>query len=158
MVKRPIQKQRLVFPWKSENHRTGIVRNMTTAEGSRDMSTSIGYPNVSHIFRDLPILRDELQTDTSEAQLENVEDILPHILGDDGGSTFELNSHGMPKLKRQAHVAFLRKSLEKMPAAYTAYDAARPWVIYWTLTALCLLGQDVSEYQKRFILHSNLYV
>lgn len=121
---------------------------------SQNMSSTMEYPNVSQIFRHLPVLDDRLQTETSDAQLETVEDILPYILGEEGGP-FELNSCGIRKLKRQAHVAFLRKSLERMPAAYTAYDAARPWVIYWTLTALCLLGQDVSEYRERYILRSD---
>ncbi|CAF9921314.1 MAG: hypothetical protein GOMPHAMPRED_002290 [Gomphillus americanus] len=101
-------------------------------------------PNVSLVFCETPLIQDDLQTVTSQSQQTTLEDVLPYILGSAGGP-HKLNSNGFPKLKRDAHVKFLRKTLEKMSGAYTAMDAARPWILYWTLTALSLLGQDVSN-------------
>ena len=124
---------------------------MTTAESSsQTMDFPPFLPNVSLVFCETPLIQDDLQTVTSQAQKATLDEVLPYILGS-AGDLHKLNSNGLPKLKRDAHVKFLRKTLEKMPGAYTAMDAVRPWILYWTLTALSLLGQDVSEYRDRYV-------
>lgn len=43
-------------------------------------------------------------------------------------------------LRREKHVAFLLSSLRALPASYVSLDASRPWIAYWCLHALDLLG------------------
>ena len=54
-----------------------------------------------------------------------------------------------PKLNRKAHVNFLRSKLGSYPWYYAAMDASRPWVFYWALNGLALMGRDISEYTER---------
>ena len=139
-------RKKLIFPWRLRYFET--TGNAIADSSSQTMALPQFLPNVSLVFCETPLIQDDLQTVTSQSQQTTLEDVLPYILGSAGGP-HKLNSNGFPKLKRDAHVKFLRKTLEKMSGAYTAMDAARPWILYWTLTALSLLGQDVSVYRDR---------
>ncbi|KAF4521030.1 hypothetical protein B566_EDAN002525 [Ephemera danica] len=46
----------------------------------------------------------------------------------------------LPYLYRQKHVAFLRRSIVHLSRAYECLDASRPWLCYWILHSLELLG------------------
>lgn len=46
----------------------------------------------------------------------------------------------LPPLNRSAHVSFLGRMLEPLPAAYVSMDSNRPWLIYWVLHSYDLLG------------------
>ena len=43
-------------------------------------------------------------------------------------------------LLRDAHVAYLLRSMELLPAGYASLDASRPWLVYWSLQSLSALG------------------
>ena len=109
-----------------------------------------GFSSVPSLFTALPILRDELQTETSLLQEDTVQECLPYLKGVVQGLQ-DLNTFGLPKLDRQAHIKYLRSTLEKYPSSYTGFDASRPWCLYWALTGLCMLGEDVSEYRSRSV-------
>lgn len=104
---------------------------------------------IPDIYTSLPILRDLLVTGTSVIQAETVQECLPFLSGSQAGISY--NSHGVPHLDRKRHIQFLHKSLGKLPAAYVAADASRPWMFYWALTGLATMGEDVSEYRERVI-------
>lgn len=48
-------------------------------------------------------------------------------------------------LQRESHIKFLRSNLGKLPSAFVSLDASRPWITYWCLNALSLLGDDISD-------------
>lgn len=100
-----------------------------------------------------PLIRDALKTETSEVQDETVRACLPLLAGGEASNAAlparSANVGTLPTLQRQKHVAFLRASLGNLPAAFVAADASRPWMLYWALTGLYLLGEDVSEYRER---------
>ncbi|GAB6021771.1 hypothetical protein CHUAL_004349 [Chamberlinius hualienensis] len=50
-----------------------------------------------------------------------------------------------PLLRRESHAAFLRKGLIHLSDAYECLDASRPWLCYWILHSLSLLGEAVSD-------------
>ncbi|KAK0085641.1 hypothetical protein PV325_004713 [Microctonus aethiopoides] len=50
-----------------------------------------------------------------------------------------------PVLMRSRHVAFLKKSLANMPEAYESLDCSRPWLCYWSLHALEILGERLDD-------------
>lgn len=47
-----------------------------------------------------------------------------------------------------AHVMYLLKMLRPLPAGFKALDASQPWLIFWCINALALLGHDVSQYSS----------
>ena len=90
------------------------------------------------------------ETTTSTAQAKVTAECLPYLLGQDT-QNLPLNRHGLPRLRRKEHEAFLRAQLVKLPAPYVAIDASRPWFFYWTMAGLSFLGEDVSAYKERLV-------
>ena len=105
-------------------------------------------PNVPSIFKNLSRIRDSLVTETSENQDETAQECLRFLKGETSRSIFDYNLHGLPSLEREEHIQYLHGSLEELPAGFVAYDAARPWLVYWTLTGLCVLGESVDRYRS----------
>ncbi|KAL8755152.1 MAG: hypothetical protein Q9184_004883 [Pyrenodesmia sp. 2 TL-2023] len=122
--------------------------------GEKEPSTepkAPSLPPVPSLFTSWPPIHDELETETSESQDETVRECLPFLTGS-VGSLHDYNGHGLPKLARDKHIHFLHGTLEMMPAAFVGFDASRPWIIYWALTALTLLGEDIQPYRERYIM------
>lgn len=108
-------------------------------------------PAVPKLFTSLPPIGDPLVTETSIVQDEIIQTCLPFLVGTDRDSSpFKLNAHGLSYLERHRHVRFLHASLQALPSGFTAYDASRPWIVYWALTGLSLLGEDISVYRTRY--------
>jgi hypothetical protein len=49
------------------------------------------------------------------------------------------------------HIDFLRDALGEHPAPFVGIDASRPWMVYWSLMGLHLLGEDVTDYRTRLV-------
>ena len=101
---------------------------------------------IPELFTSLPPIRDPLVTATSLSQDETAEYCLSFHTGT-SGSLLDLNSQSIPRLNQEDHVRFLRDAIQN--AKYIPYDALRPWVIYWSLTGLSVLGADLTEWQDR---------
>jgi len=104
---------------------------------------------IPDMFKNLPPLRDLLNTQTSQVQEQTILECLPFLSGEESGISY--NNHGVPHLNRKRHIAFLHKSLRKLPAPYVAADASRPWMFYWALAGLSAMGEDISSYQESLI-------
>lgn len=104
--------------------------------------------NIAYVNRMMPFF-DDLETETSRAQQQTLDKILPYLEGNP--SNFPLNSFSIPKLQREKHAKFLIQALGDKPAPYTALDAARPWQVYWSLAGLTAMGHDISEFQQRWV-------
>ena len=106
-------------------------------------------PTVPALFTSPPPIRDDLITISSEDQDETVDRCLPYLAGiaDPNKTLFDFTPRGVARLERDDHVVFLTDALQN--ATYMAYDAARPWCVYWALTGLTLLGVDVGKYHQR---------
>lgn len=48
-------------------------------------------------------------------------------------------------LNREKHVNFLLNGLEQLPKGFTAFDANIPWLCYWILNSLDLLGEALPD-------------
>lgn len=98
----------------------------------------------------LNLFHDDLETTTSQAQDKVTKECLPFLtLADTQG--LPLNSHGLPRLRREAHKSFLVSQIGRLPAPYAKMDAARPWVFYWAMAGLSSLGEDVTTYREQLI-------
>lgn len=104
-------------------------------------SFSHQLPPTPSLFTASPPIRDDLATETSELQEKTIKECLPSLQGQDA----VLNSHGVPKLQRDKHLNFLRGALGPFPPQFAAMDAARPWMVYWALSAMSMLGQNMTE-------------
>ncbi|RKF64769.1 Protein farnesyltransferase subunit beta [Erysiphe neolycopersici] len=101
---------------------------------------------IPDLYTSFPLLIDHLSTETSWKQYLTVQECLPFLSAQEDG--FEYNEHGIPTLDRERHIAFLHKSLKKLPAAFVTADASRPWIFYWCLNGLVTMGEDVSQYRE----------
>jgi protein farnesyltransferase subunit beta len=62
-----------------------------------------------------------------------------------------LNEAGDVVLLREKHIAYLRKGLGMLPASYVSLDASRPWIIYWIVHSLDLLGAPPLDLEQRIV-------
>lgn len=98
----------------------------------------------------LNLFHSDLRTPTLEAQHKVTAECLPLLTGADTQG-LELNSHGLPHLRRKEHARFLHSQLENLPAPFVAMDASRPWLFYWVTAGLGFLGEDVTHYRERLV-------
>ena len=103
---------------------------------------------VPELFTSLPPIRDSLVTDTSLSQAETAGHCLPLHAGA-GRSLFDVNPQGIPRLSQENHVEFLNDAIQN--AKHIQSDAARPWVVYWCLTGLSVLGEDLENWRERVL-------
>jgi len=116
-----------------------------------EMTSIHSKPATPNLFTSLPPIRDPLVTETSIVQDETVQRCLPSLAGTEiGKSPLDFNVYGLPYLERRKHVRFLHARLQDLPSGFVGYDASRPWIVYWALTGLSLLGEDVSIYRERY--------
>lgn len=104
------------------------------------------------IFNQPPAISDPLSTETTDLQNATREKCLPFLKGIHTSQT-DHNEHGVPALQRDLHVSYLYESLEDYPSGFVAMDASRPWMVYWALAALAMLGEDTSHFQDRYVWH-----
>ena len=119
-------------------------------ENTRTWSTAVESA-VPSTFTLSPVLKDKLATKTSTDQDETVGECLPYLKGidDPANDPFDFNEHGVLRLNRDEHIEYLKDHLGNFPAAYVGVDASRPWIMYWGLMGLYLLGEDVTKYRAR---------
>lgn len=115
-------------------------------EHGRDLADLPPWLDLNSLF----LQNDSLSTTSSEAESKVTNECLPYLLGDED-THLPRNSHGLPKLRRVEHAAFLRSNLARLPAPYVAMDASRPWMFYWVIAGLSFLGEDVSMYKERLV-------
>ncbi len=108
---------------------------------------------VPPLFAHPPLLKDGLVTKTSADQDETVRECLPFLKGVDDlvNDPLDYNAHGVLHLNRDKHIEYLKDHLGDFPAAYVGIDASRPWIMYWGLMGLYLLGEDVTRYRSRYV-------
>ena len=83
---------------------------------------------------------DGYPTHTTDEQIA-VEKLL-HVLSDGKGKRSTLN--------RNAHINFLvRMLLQGLPDRYTSQDASQPWILFWILQSLCILGVGLDPDNKQ---------
>ncbi|EPS41954.1 hypothetical protein H072_4088 [Dactylellina haptotyla CBS 200.50] len=96
---------------------------------------------VPTMHRGLPYILDDLGTETSRKQLQTARSVLKYV-----------NDSRVPTLDKTTHIDFLIEPLEDgLSRGFTGLDASRPWLLYWCINALALLGVDVGGYNERVV-------
>lgn len=113
-------------------------------------------PLVPDLFTSPPPIQDSLETETSVRQVCTVQECLPFLAGLEncGRSLFDYNEFGVPRLDRDRHIRYLHDSFNELPARFVAFDASRPWLLYWALTGLSILGEEVKQYRQRWYIEN----
>jgi len=58
-------------------------------------------------------------------------------------------------LRKGDHVKYICSTMNYLPAPYVSLDASRPWLLFWTIHSLDLLGCALDdETKKRYVLLS----
>jgi protein farnesyltransferase subunit beta len=149
----------------SKNHNTKLLLQLRAEDRDESSLNSMdnGRPNDSRrgdatlgeqqifspdpsIFTSSPPIIDALITESARKRHDTIEQCLPYLRGAPKDSP-RSNSLNVPKLEREKHVAFLKAAL--LDAKFMGYDASRPWVVYWSLCGLSLLGEEVAIYQEK---------
>ncbi|KAI1192859.1 terpenoid cyclases/Protein prenyltransferase [Nemania serpens] len=106
-------------------------------------------PLIPELFTSRPLIRDMESSETSVKQ----DAVASNCIADLTNTLHpvRLNRYGVPSLARQRHIRFLESYLGDLPAAFKSLDASRPWVFYWCLNSLALLGADVSQYRDGLV-------
>ncbi|KAH0845608.1 Protein farnesyltransferase subunit beta [Fonsecaea pedrosoi] len=104
-------------------------------------------------FLQAPRLLDTLETETSTIQDETMSECLPLLNGinDPSRSPFDFNEFGLLYLDKEAHIGFLNQHLDEFPAPFVGMDASRPWMVYWGLAGLYMLGEDITVFRSRVV-------
>ena len=125
-----------------------VLDTMSGDSSPQEDQLSRARQQIANLFTSRPPIRDTLETPSSWLQDETVDDCLPFLTGLEHE---KLNSHGIPRLDRDRHVKFLHKHLGELPGVYMAADPSRPWLFYWCLSALVILGEDVAFYRAKLV-------
>ncbi|KAJ5272732.1 hypothetical protein N7478_007857 [Penicillium angulare] len=123
----------------------------TTGKMSSQAATAVPRPGIPDLFTQPSAIRDPLVTETTDLQDATLEKCLPFLKGISSTQQGPFNAYGVPALQRDDHVAFLYDSLEDYPAGFVILDASRPWMAYWGLTGLFLMGEDPTRFRERLI-------
>lgn len=135
----------------NSTERKTLKNKQTFKKTSSGNSTQNMASSIPALFTSLPPISDHLVTKTSVTQDETVNVCLPFLSGQEEGSGLRRNAIGIPHLDRDRHIQFLHRQLGQLPGAFKAMDPARPWIFYWCLAGLALLGEDVTSYRERLI-------
>ncbi len=108
---------------------------------------------VPAVFLRAALLLDNERTRTSEAQQETLDECLPLLraVTDPSQNPSDFNEYGFPKLNREDHIDFCQENLAQFPTPFVGLDASRPWLVYWGLLSLYLLGEDVVSLRQRYL-------
>ena|SRR5277367_1969124 len=62
-------------------------------------------------------------------------------------------SNPTPPLDKDQHILYLTRIalMAKLPRAFVSLDASRPWIMYWVLCALRVLGEDITSHRQSYV-------
>ena len=118
-------------------------------DGFVDIGTGAPLDMIPDLFLEPNGVRDGLATKTSLLQDKTVRACLSLLSGED--ERLEYNEHGIPRLRREQHLQYLRTTLRDLPGSNHFQDTVRSWILYWSLTAMAILGEDVSAYRTGIV-------
>jgi protein farnesyltransferase subunit beta len=110
-------------------------------------------PQVPHPTNSHPSATLDEQFETEDLISDLLKLIAPpsNPLSSSTSSTSDPNGTGTV-LRKGDHVKYACSTINHLPAPYVSLDASRPWLLFWTMHSLDLLGCAVDdETKKRYI-------
>jgi hypothetical protein len=143
----PLGKRKVRFPHAQKPNRPTSSIPMTSAMNPSD---SKARPGIPALFTQPPPIRDPLITETIDLQNATLEKCLPFLKGIHSTQK-DFNDHGVPALQRDLHISYLYDALEDYPEGFVAMDASRPWIVYWALAGLAMMGEETTRFRERCV-------
>lgn len=135
VTRKPAFSVRMSSSRQSNPQLLALLASLQRNKNNKILTPMSTLPNIP-IYRNL--VGDTLETVTTVDQQETEEKCVSMF-------TTEPIASELQFLKKDQHIAFLRKTISKLPRGYVVLDASRPWIIYWALNPLVLLGDDISD-------------
>jgi prenyltransferase beta subunit len=64
----------------------------------------------------------------------------------------------LAKVTRDKHISYLHTGLGYLSSGYVSLDASRPWIIYWVIHSLTLLGEVLTPDYANKIIDTLIYI
>lgn len=98
-----------------------------------------------------PPIADNLRTRTTDLQNDTIEECVPllNAINHPASNPFNFDETGLPYLQKRAHIDFVHDGLDQLPPQFVAMDASRPWLMYWSLLSLYIMGEEVADFRAR---------
>lgn len=129
---------------------TSTKTTKTTMNTMNTSDSNQSRPGIPALFTQPPPIRDPLITETVDLQNATLEKCLPFLKGIHSAQK-DFNVYGVPALQRDLHAGFLYDALEDYPEGFVAMDASRPWIVYWALAGLAMLGEETTRFRERCV-------
>ena len=62
-----------------------------------------------------------------------------------------INIENEIRLLRQKHLEYLRNNIFTLPRGFVSLDSSRPWIMYWILHSLYLLGEENEDFNNAIV-------
>ncbi|KAL1488034.1 hypothetical protein ABEB36_015407 [Hypothenemus hampei] len=112
------------------------------------MENLLKLRDINDIRKNLTLSLED-STETTEEQIKVEKMVLKKY--EDLHAQLNVN-HNLPELLKEHHKRFLSSSLEHLSSSYETLDASRPWICYWILHPLSLLGVRLEDsYKSRIV-------
>src|SRR5271155_981470 len=100
----------------------------------------------------LPLPKQQSLSDTAEAMPTLVITRSTEALEQTARACHWQLSNPTPPLDKDKHILFVIRLglMPKLPRAFVSLDASRPWMMYWVLCALRVLGEDITPHRPRY--------
>ncbi|XP_069773492.1 protein farnesyltransferase subunit beta isoform X2 [Narcine bancroftii] len=84
--------------------------------------------------------------DENVVTVTSVDQVAVELNVEEAYDAFRVDWHRVkPVLQREKHFQYLKKGLRHLSESYSCLDASRPWLCYWILHSLELLGEPLDE-------------
>ena len=108
-------------------------------------------PHLSHPTNSHPTATLDEQSET-EALISEVLKLIDTSDTSDSPGSASIAPTELAPLRKGDHVKYLCSTMNYLPAPYVSLDASRPWLLFWTMHSLDLLGCALDdETKKRYV-------
>jgi protein farnesyltransferase subunit beta len=109
-------------------------------------------PHLSHPTNSHPTATLNEQFETEALISEVLKLIDTSDASDDPDATTSIEPTELGPLRKGDHVKYICSTMNYLPAPYVSLDASRPWLLFWTMHSLDLLGCALDdETKKRYV-------
>ena len=141
-----------IFPYESCHLKAGKLRPAQSVLGKAGCAMSSFLDDGCLSAQDFSVDGFQAGSQSTQAFDDTYRAVL-QALQDAGFSDFDDLATALPELDVRSHKKYCLQKLEALPSSFTALSASRPWLLFWSLRALSLLGHELPIAFKRKCIH-----
>jgi protein farnesyltransferase subunit beta len=108
----------------------------------------LSHPTNSHLTA---TLNEQFETESLISEVLKLIDTSD--TSDDPDATTSIEPTELGPLRKGDHVKYICSTMNYLPAPYVSLDASRPWLLFWTMHSLDLLGCALDDETKKRYVH-----